>query len=84
MIRPIDNRILIKPHDKEDKFMGMYYVPDEYKIDPFSGDVISVGEGVTEINPGDKIIYDGKFFVEITDEGETYRVVEKSKVFAVK
>lgn len=84
MLKPLDNRVIVKPFPPEDKFMGRFSIPDEYKVDPNAGEVISVGSEVKDIKPGNIAIYDGNYGVNIIDEGETYRVLEKKNIFAIK
>ncbi|MFA6426189.1 MAG: co-chaperone GroES, partial [Phycisphaerae bacterium] len=44
-LRPLDDRIVVKPQDAETKTAGGIVLPDSAKEKPLAGKVISVGPG---------------------------------------
>jgi chaperonin GroES len=90
-IRPLENRIVVKPLEKEGKTKGGIVLPDTAKEKPQEGEVIAVGEGKLlengkrvslSIKKGDKIIY-GKFSGnEIKINNEDYLILTENEILA--
>ena len=45
VVRPLDDRVLVKPHDPEEKTKSGIYLPEGAKEKPMMGKVIAVGPG---------------------------------------
>jgi len=77
-IRPLADRVIIKPAPAEEKTKGGLVLPDTAKEKPVQGEVIAVGPGRTtddgthipmEVKVGDRVRY-GKYpGTEVTIEG---------------
>jgi len=91
-IKPLEDRILLKPIDTEQKTAGGIIIPDNAKEKPQKGEVIAVGPGKlsdkgqrvgTSLKEGDRVLY-GKFSgTEITIGGTEYLIIRESDVLAV-
>ena len=68
-IRPLQDRIIVKRIEEEEKTKGGLIIPDSAKEKPMEGEVISVGSGkvlengtkqAPEVKAGDRILF-GKY-----------------------
>jgi chaperonin GroES len=95
-IRPVDERVLIKPVEEDDERMvGSIYIPDTAsKERPQIGEVIAVGDDVVNSNEtrkslselikvGDKVVYAKYGGTEIKLEDEEYLIVSRNDIHAV-
>lgn len=85
-IKPLYNRILVKPFEPEEKSVGGIIVPDSVKERPNKATVIEVGEGLKErpmkINKGD-IVFHIKGAGTLIDENENYYIMNDLDVLAL-
>ena len=67
-IRPLGTRVKIKPDEPETVTKGGIHIPAQAQEKLMRGTVISVGEDVTDVESGERVMYD-KYSdkVEITD-----------------
>lgn len=85
-LKPLENRILIKLLPAQDKIMDRFEIPTSSQKVPNRGEVVGVGSEVEkskEVKIGDVAIFDDKFGVVITEDGQDYRVLDKRDVFAI-
>jgi chaperonin GroES len=90
-IRPLSDRIVVKPLEGETKTKGGIVLPDNAKEKPQKGEVIAVGEGRVlkngslakpVIKKGDMVIY-GKFSGnEMKLDETTYVIMKEDEVLA--
>ena len=90
-MKPLADRVIVKPTPAEDKTKGGLIVPDTAKEKPVIGEVISIGPGkitddgkkiAPEIKVGDKILYGKYSGTEVTVEGEEYLIMREADIFA--
>jgi len=85
-IKPIGERVLIKPQKEEEKTKGGIYIPDTAKESKKEGIVIEVGIGKEDkplpLKKGDKILYGGYSSDEFEIDGEKYVILEFKDVLA--
>ncbi len=85
-IKPLADRVLIKPAAAEEKIGGII-IPDTAKEKPLKGEVISVGNGTKDeemvLKAGDVVLYGKYAGNELEFEGEKYLVMRQSDVLAV-
>lgn len=93
MLRPLADRVVVKPIEAEEKTKGGIVLPDTAKDKPQEGEVIAVGPGrilengtkiPPEVKVGDRVIYSKYSGSEIKVEGEEYLIVRESDILAVK
>ena len=91
-IRPVGDRVVIKPVAREATTRSGIVIPDTAKEKPQEGEVIAVGSGrllekgervPPEIKPGDRVLYAKYGGTEFTLDGEEYLVMRESDVLAV-
>ena len=86
-IKPLADRVLIKPADAEEKTAGGIIIPDTAKEKPQKGKVVAVGEGKKDepltVKVGDNVLYGKYAGTEITIEGMDYLIMRESDVVAI-
>ena len=92
-LRPLGDRLIIKPAASEEKTAGGIVLPDTAKEKPQEGEVIAVGPGRTldngltaalEINVGDRIMYAKYGGTEIRVDGQDYVILRQDDVLAIR
>ncbi len=91
-IRPLKDRIVVKPLEEDEKTPGGLYLPDTAKEKPIKGEVVAVGPGKfieskgdrvpPPLKPGDRVIYGKYAGTEVRVEGEEYKILEVKDVLA--
>jgi chaperonin GroES len=91
-VKPMEDRVVVKPMDAEQKTSGGIIIPDNAKEKPQKGEVVAVGPGKVNdkgqriemtLKKGDKILYGKYSGTEITIDGKEYLVVRESDVVAI-
>lgn len=90
-IRPLADRIVVKPLDKEGKTKSGIVLPDNVKEKPQEGEVIAIGNGTLidngkrvplSVKKGDKVLY-GKFSGnEIKINNQEYLILKEDEILA--
>jgi chaperonin GroES len=86
-LRPLKDRVLIKPDEAERKTAGGVIIPDTALEKPQTGVVVASGIGLkdlpNETREGDHVLY-GKFSgTELSYQNETYLMVRESDILAI-
>ena len=85
-IKPLADRVLVKPAAAEEKTIGGIIIPDSAKEKPLKGEVMAVGNGTKDepmvLKAGDKVLYGKYAGTEIEVEGELYLIMRQSDVLA--
>ena len=86
-IRPLADRVLVKPAKKKKKTVSGIIIPDSAKEKPLKGDVIAVGNGTKDeemvVKEGDKVLYGKYAGTEIEIDGEKYLIMRQSDILAI-
>ncbi len=91
-LKPLADRVIVKPSEAEEKTKGGIILPDIAKEKPIEGTVIAAGPGRTtedgktvkmEVKVGDKVLYGKYSGTEVTVEGEEYLIMRESDIFAI-
>ncbi len=91
-IRPLADRVVIKPAEAEEKTAGGIILPDTAKEKPIVGTVVAVGPGKTsddgklikpEVKVGDRVLYGKYSGTEVTIDGEEYLIMRESDIFGI-
>jgi len=91
-IKPLGERILVKPLESEQKTPGGIILPDSAKEKPQKGEVMAVGSGKLledgtvkplEVKVGDKILYGKYSGSEISHDGQEYLILREEEVLAI-
>ena len=85
-IKPLADRILVKPLVAEEKTIGGIIIPDSDKDKPAKGKIIAVGKGTKDeemiLKVGDIILYDKDDVIEIEHEGEKFLIMRQNDALA--
>ena len=92
-LKPVDERVLIKPLEEEEKKVGSIIIPDTAKERPQIGKVMALGDDVPKkeggkvlsevLKVGDKVVYSKYGGTEIKYENEEYLIVSRGDILAV-
>ena len=91
-LKPLGDRVLVKPAPKEEKTSSGLYISSGAQEKPQRGKVVAVGEGKrdqdgnripVDVKAGDEVFY-GKFGGnEVKVDGETYLLMRADDIYAV-
>ena len=86
-IKPLADRVLVKPAAAEEKTVGGIIIPDTAKEKPLKGEVVSVGNGTKDeemvVKTGDHVLYGKYAGTEIELDGENYLIMRQSDILAI-
>jgi len=91
-VNPLDDRVLIKPTQAEDKTASGIYLPESAKEKPITGTVVAVGPGKINddgsrsavcVKKGDKVLYGKYSGTEIDIDGDEHMILKESELLAV-
>jgi len=86
-IKPLADRVLIKPTAAESKTASGIIIPDTAKEKPLKGEVIAVGNGTKDeemvLKPSDTVLYGKYAGTEIELDGEKFLIMRQSDVLAI-
>jgi chaperonin GroES len=91
-IRPLQDRILVKRIEEEEKTKGGIIIPDTAKEKPQEGKVIAAGKGkvgedgkVTplDVKKGDRVLFSKYAGTEVNIEGEEHLIIREDDVLGV-
>jgi len=82
-IRPLGERIVVKPLRQKEKTQGGIYLPETASKDkPQQGEVIAIGPDFKGVKKGDTVIFAKYGGTEIKVENEEYLVLAADDVLA--
>lgn len=91
-LRPLADRVVVKPNEPEEKKQGGIIIPDTAKEKPQQGKVIAVGPGrisddgkkiQMEVKEGDIILYGKYSGTEVTVDNEDLLIMRESDILAI-
>ena len=86
-IRPLADRVLIKPAAAEEKTLGGIIIPDSAKEKPLKCEIVAVGNGTKDeemvVKVGDNVLYGKYAGTEIELDGEKYLIMRQADVLAI-
>lgn len=86
-IKPLADRVLVKPAAAEEKTASGFIIPDSAKEKPLRGEIMAVGNGTKDeemiLHVGDIVLYGKYSGTELELEGEKYLIMKQNDVLAV-
>ena len=91
-IRPVGDRVVVKPAAKEEVTKSGIVIPDTAKEKPQEGTVIAVGSGrlldngdraVIDVREGDRVLFAKYGGTEFKLDGEEYLVLRENDILAI-
>ena len=92
-IRPLGERVVIKPLPREEISKGGIVIPDTAKEKPQEGEIVAVGPGklsddgkriAMEVKVGDKVVYSKYAGTEFKLDEEEVVILRESDILAVR
>ncbi len=87
MMKPISDRVVVKPAPAEEKTKGGIIIPDTAKEKPQRGEVIAVGPGkdgnLMTVQVGDIVLYGKYAGQEISFNGEDYLIMREDDILVI-
>jgi len=91
-IRPLQDRVIVKRVDEEEKTKGGIIIPDSAKEKPIEGKVIAAGNGKVledgkvrplDVKAGDRILFSKYAGTEIKIDGEEHLIMREEDILGV-
>ncbi len=92
-IKPLEDRIVVKPLDAEQTTASGLVIPDTAKEKPQEGEVVAVGPGrfnedgderiPMDVSVGDKVIYSKYVGTEVKYGGDEFLILSARDVLAI-
>jgi chaperonin GroES len=91
-IRPLADRVIVKPLEEVEVKKGGIIIPDTAKEKPMEGEIIEIGTGrlnddgkkmPLEVKKGDRVLYGKYSGTEVSIDGEEYLIMREADILAV-
>ena len=86
-MRPINDRVLVKPADAEETTKGGIIIPDTAKEKPQRGTVVAVGPGKDDVNMSvkidDTVLYGKYAGQEVSYDGEDFLIMKQDDILLI-
>ena len=91
-IRPLQDRIIVKRIEEEEKTKGGIIIPDTAKEKPIEGEVIAVGTGKIlengtkqplEVKAGDRVLFGKYGGTEVKIDGVEYLIMREDDILGI-
>ena len=86
-MKPINDRVVVKPAPAEEKTSGGIIIPDTAKEKPQRGEVVAVGPGkdgnAMTVAKGDIVLYGKYAGQEVTLEGNDYLIMREDDILVI-
>jgi len=91
-LRPLDDRVVIKQSEAEEKTTGGIILPDTAKEKPQTGKIIAIGPGKLlddgkrskmSVKKNDRVIYGKYMGNEVELDGEKYVILRESDLLGI-
>ena len=86
-MKPISDRVIIKPAAADEKTIGGIIIPDTAKEKPQRGEVVAVGPGKADhkmtVKKGDTVLYGRYSGQEISHEGVDYLIMKEDDILVI-
>ena len=90
--RPLQDRVLIRRVEQEEKTAGGIIIPDTAKEKPMEGEIVAVGPGARsedgkvhplDVKPGDRVLFGKWSGTEVKIDGEDLLIMKESDIMGV-
>jgi len=91
-IRPLQDRIIVKRQEEEEKSKGGIIIPDSAREKPIEGKVVAVGSGKIlengkkqplDIKVGDRVLFGKYAGTEVKIEGEEHLILREDDILGI-
>jgi chaperonin GroES len=91
-VKPLSDRVLVKPLDEKEVKKGGIIIPDSAKEKPQEGEVVALGTGKLDeqgkkieftVKKGDRVLISKYGGTEIKFEGENYLIMREDDILGI-
>ncbi len=91
-VKPLEDRVLVKPIEKESVTESGLYLPESSKEKPIQGEVVALGPGKLldngkradlSIKKGDRVVYGKYAGTEVEVKGVTHLILRETELLGV-
>ena len=91
-IRPLNDRLLVKRHEEEEKTAGGIIIPDSAKEKPAEGTVEAVGPGkvadngervALQVKAGDQVLFSKYGGTDVRIDGEDFLIMREEDILGI-
>lgn len=86
-MKPINDRVVVKPASAEETTKGGIIIPDTAKEKPQRGEVVAVGPGkdgnLMTVAPGDIVLYGKYAGQEISHDGQDLLIMREDDILVI-
>ncbi|MDR2744121.1 MAG: co-chaperone GroES [Desulfovibrio sp.] len=91
-LKPLNDRVLVKRLESEEKTAGGLYIPDTAKEKPSKGEVVAVGPGkladdgsriAMAVKRGDEVLFNKYAGTEVKLDGVEHLVMREEDILAI-
>lgn len=91
-IRPLNDRILVKRLEEEEKTAGGIIIPDSAKEKPAEGEIVAVGPGkmndageraAMDVKVGDRVLFSKYGGTDIKYDGDDFLIMREDDILGV-
>lgn len=91
-LKPLNDRVLVKRLESEEKTAGGLFIPDTAKEKPSKGEVVAAGPGKTAddgklvkmtVKAGDKVLFNKYAGTEVKLDGVEHLVMREDDILAI-
>lgn len=92
MIKPIRDRVLIKPTSKEEMTKGGLFIPEIAQEQTLCGTVVAIGSGEVSYNefksamtvkPGDRVYFTKNATNEVMHNGSEHLIMKENRILLI-
>src|SRR5690606_17422979 len=91
-LRPLGDRVVVQPIEREERTQGGIYLPDTAKEKPQEGKVVAVGSGKllqngerapVSVKVGERVLFPTYAGTEVKIDGTEYLIMNENEILAV-
>ena len=91
-IRPLNDRVLVKRLEEEEKTKGGIIIPDSAKEKPAEGEIVAVGPGrlddkghrvAMELKVGDRVLFSKYGGTDVKLDGQDFLIMREDDILGV-
>jgi chaperonin GroES len=91
-VKPLEDRVLVKPIEPDTKTASGLYLPEGSKEKPIQGEVVAVGPGklldngkraTLSVNKGDRVVYGKYAGSEVEIKGDKHLILRETELLGI-
>lgn len=91
-VKPLGDRVLVRPQEEEEQVKGGIIIPDTAKEKPQRGEIVAVGDGKLDdsgnriapsVSSGDIVLYGKYSGTEVRLDDEDHLIMSESDILAI-